>query len=86
MRAKLFSISKQDYFRGNLFLNIYSWLCLISLNTSFTKHPTLQFVFEEHSGHSLTAEIKIEIDSFKIIIKSVITVGVLLLAGRGSFA
>lgn len=83
MRAKLFSISKQDYFRGIIFLNIYSWLCLISLNTSFTKNPTFKFVFEEHSGHSLTVKIKIEIILlFKNIVKSVITGGVLLLTGR----
>lgn len=46
------------------------------------KNPTLKFVFEEHSGHSLTAEIQIETDRFKNTVKSVITGGVLLLAGR----
>lgn len=33
MRAKLFSISELDYFRGIFFLNIYSYYPSISLNT-----------------------------------------------------
>jgi len=34
MRAKLFSISELDHFRGIVFLNIYSWLSFHLLTTS----------------------------------------------------
>lgn len=59
---------KAGLFQRNSFPE-HSYLSLPHLPEHFplTKNPILKFVSEEHSGRSLTVEIKMEIDNLKIL-------------------